>query len=282
MVDAIISRSSHNTLATRTGGITLYSVIFLVMIYLYFKGEQSFDFSIMIPISIMFIVGVYDDLYHADYRLKLFMQIVVAKILIDLGYVIDNFHGIFGWHEIPWLLAQITTIFVFIVLVNAYNFIDGLDGLAMTEFLKLIIIFEIFFSENTPFYFLNILLIVTILPLFYFNLRVKNKVFLGDGGSLLIGTLASVYVFYILKNEYTFNFNLLINKALFTILLCFYPLVDLLRVFVNRISKRQSPFLPDKNHLHHLIFQVNKSHILTLLIIHTTSLIIFLCGILLF
>ena len=70
--DEINHRSSHNSLATRTGGIGIFISIFLITFYQYFLGEEVFDFSILIPLSIMFIVGVYDDLYNADFKLKFF------------------------------------------------------------------------------------------------------------------------------------------------------------------------------------------------------------------
>ena len=67
----------------------------------------------MIPLSIMFIVGVYDDFYEADFKLKFLLQIIVSKIIIDQGYVIDSFQGIFGIYELPWIIAQLFTSFVF-------------------------------------------------------------------------------------------------------------------------------------------------------------------------
>ena len=76
----------------------------------------------------MFIVGVYDDFYNADFKLKFLLQIIVAKILIDQGLVINNFHGIFGIYSIGNVPSQLFTIFVFLVIVNAINFIDGIDG----------------------------------------------------------------------------------------------------------------------------------------------------------
>ena len=88
----------------------------------------------------MFIVGVYDDFYNADFKLKFLFQIIVAKILIDYGLLIDNFHGVFGLQEISRITSQLFTVFVFLVIVNAFNFIDGIDGLAITEAIKVILV----------------------------------------------------------------------------------------------------------------------------------------------
>ena len=78
-------RSSHTTLATRTGGIGIFLTVLIISLYYYFQGIELFDYSLFIPLGIMFIVGVYDDLYNADFKLKFLLQIIVAKILIDQG-----------------------------------------------------------------------------------------------------------------------------------------------------------------------------------------------------
>ena len=136
-------RSSHKTLATRTGGIGLFSSIFIISLFFYYQSIEIFDYSLFIPLGIMFVVGVYDDFYNADFKLKFLLQIIVAKILIDQGYVISNYYGLFGLYDIPWHLAQVTTVFVFLVVVNAINFIDGTDGLAISQVIKTIILIEL-------------------------------------------------------------------------------------------------------------------------------------------
>ena len=254
-------RSSHQTLATRTGGIGIFLTVLIISLYYYFQGVQLFDYSLFIPLGIMFVIGVYDDLYNADFKLKFLLQIIVAKILIDQGYVISNYHGLFGLYEVPWLLAQLSTVFVFLVLINAINFIDGIDGLAITEVIKTIILIELFSANQTALNPLVTLLILSLLPLYYFNFKKKEKVFLGDGGSLLLGTIVSIHIFYVLSPEYSFKEGFQINKTLFAILVILYHLVDLLRVFLLRIKEGKSPFTADKRHIHHVILK-DKSHLL--------------------
>jgi len=258
--DDINHRSSHKTLATRTGGIGVFATLFSVSLYYYFNKIDLFDYSLFIPLGIMFIVGVYDDFYNADFKLKFLLQIIVAKIIIDQGYVISNYHGLFGLYELPWLLAQLSTVFVFLVIINAFNFIDGIDGLAITEVIKTIILIEFFSNNRTPLTPFFILLVLSLLPLYYFNFKKKTKVFLGDGGSLLLGTMVSIYIFYVLGNEYQFKEGFLMNKTLFVIMIVLYPLVDLLRVFIIRIKEGKSPFIADQNHLHHLLLKRGFSH----------------------
>ena len=274
--DGFNHRSSHDTLATRTGGISVFLTLFCVSIYYYFHGIEIFDYSLFISLGIMFIVGVYDDFYNADFKLKFFLQIIVAKILIDQGYLISNYHGLFGLYEVPRILAQLTTVLVFLVIVNAINFIDGIDGLAITEIIKTIFVVELFSQQFTPLAPLSFILIAGLLPLYYFNFKNKQKVFLGDGGSLLLGTIAAIYALYILGDDFNFKPGFTINKTLFSVLILIYPLVDLLRVFIIRIKNGDSPFKPDKNHLHHIAISNGFSHFSTNFILLLLSITIFI------
>ena len=256
--DPINHRSSHSVVATRTGGITSFIVIFFISLYFYLLGTEIYDYSLLVPIGTIFVVGVYDDFYNADFKLKFLFQIIVAKMLIDQGLVIDNFYGIFNLHEIPRIGSQLFTIFVYIIIVNSINFIDGVDGLAILEIIKIILIFILFTNQDPSLNLLGIITLGSILPLYYFNNKKKDKVFLGDGGSLFLGTIVCVFIFNFLNSD--FKFNISFNKPLFSILILLYPLVDLLRVFIIRLSQKKSPFQPDKSHLHHILIKKNVKH----------------------
>jgi UDP-N-acetylmuramyl pentapeptide phosphotransferase/UDP-N-acetylglucosamine-1-phosphate transferase len=272
-------RSSHNTLATRTGGIGVFATLLIISLFFYFQGVEIFDYSLFVPLGIMFIVGVYDDFYKADFKLKFFLQIIVAKILIDQGFVISNYHGLFGLYEVPWLIAQASTIFVFLVVVNAINFIDGIDGLATSEIIKIILILELSSLNFTDLSNLGILVVCSLLPLYYFNFKKTRKIFLGDGGSMLLGTLVMVYILHALGESYMLNTHFQINKTLFSILVLIYPLTDLLRVFILRVKKGKSPFIADQNHLHHILHKKGFSPIFNVLIIQGIFLSLFLLSV---
>ena len=269
-------RSSHKTLATRTGGIGIFLSVFIISLYYYFQGVEIFDYSLFIPLGIMSVVGVYDDLYNADFKLKFLLQIIVAKILIDQGYVISNYHGLFGLYEVPWLLAQLSTIFVFLIVVNAINFIDGIDGLAISEVIKIVILIEFISNNHTPLFNIGLLVICSIIPLYYFNFKRRGKVFLGDAGSMLLGTLIMVYLLYLLGPEYNLKPSFQLNKTLLSVLVLFYPLIDLLRVFILRISKGKSPFHPDQNHIHHRVISYLNKHYLAVFFIIAFEIILIL------
>lgn len=274
--DHINHRSSHNTIATRTGGIGIFISSLLISLYFYFNKIDLFDYSLFIPFGIMFIIGVYDDFYDAHFRLKFFIQIIVAKILIDQGYIISNYYGLFGINEIPWFTAQLTTIFVFLIVVNAINFIDGIDGLAITEVIKAILLIEFFSEKGTHLSIFSVIIITSLVPLYYFNFKKNKKIFLGDGGSMLLGTIIMVYILTILNDNYIFKNNFHLNKTLFSVIVIFYPLLDLLRVFIIRISEGKSPFLADQNHLHHILFKKGFNSIYNLITIQIISILIFL------
>ena len=258
-VDQINHRSSHDTLATKTGGIALYGTVFLITLWFYINQNEVFDFSLLIPLGVIFVIGVYDDLYDADFKLKFLIQIIVAKLFIDYGFIVNNFHGFLGIYDLPYFLAQIFTIFSFLVIINSINFIDGVDGLAISVAVFSIICIS-FFNLNQTILALNVIFIIAILPLFYFNFRNEKKIFLGDAGSLLLGSLIAINTFNLINSNLMYKD---FNPIYFCFLVLAYPLFDLFRIVFKRIYRRKSPFIADKNHLHHLILSKTKSHFKT-------------------
>ena len=271
-VDSINDRSSHSSIATRSGGVSVFLTLFLIATYNYVSGNTIFDYSIIIPLALLVIVGLYDDIYSVDFKLKFLFQIIAAKIIIDNGLIIDNIHGVLGIYELNRIFAQLLTIFIIVAIINAINFIDGIDGLAISIIGVFIILFEFFALNISPFYNVSLIIISALLPLYYFNFRKSNKVFLGDAGSLFLGGIVSIYVVYILNNEYLIKPIYDIHKILFVLSILVYPIIDIIRIFCVRIYNKKSPFIPDKNHIHHLILNKVKNHIITVVILVSISL----------
>ena len=121
--------------------------------------------------------------------------------------------------------------------------------------------------------FLTLIILGSVIPLYFFNFRIKNKVFLGDSGSLLLGTVVSIYVLKILSQDYSIKPEYDLNKVIFVISILSYPIFDIIRIFFLRLYKKKSPFLSDKQHIHHLILDKTKKHYLTTSIIIISSLI---------
>ena len=266
-IDKINNRSSHSSVATRTGGIALFSTLFLISLYFYLTGYDIFEFSLLIPFSLLTFVGLYDDINGVDFKLKFVFQIIAAKIIIDNGFIIDNLHGFAGFFEINRVFAQALTIFIILAIINAINFIDGIDGLAISITILFILSFEFFSISITPYINLSQIILSTLIPLYYFNFRKKNKVFLGDSGSLLLGGIISIYIIHILTNNYIIKPMFDLHKIIFVLSILFYPIVDIIRIFFLRLYKGRSPFQADKNHIHHIINYRLNNHLKTVLCI---------------
>jgi len=274
IIDKINDRSSHSVKATRSGGVALFTSLLLISTFNYFYSVKIFDYSLIVPISLMLIVGLYDDIYKLDFKLKFIFQIIAAKIIIDNGLIIDNLHGIFGIYELNRIIAQVLTIFFIVAIINSINFIDGIDGLAISIVSLFIVYFEFFSNSNTDFINLSLIIVCSILPMFYFNFRKDRKIFLGDSGSLLLGTLISIYVIHILSQQYIIKDEYDMNKIFFVISILSYPILDITRVIFKRIIEGRSPFKADKSHIHHMVLSKVKSHSLTTFSIVVGSILI--------
>ena len=274
MTVKINNRSSHNVVATSNGGLAVFLTLFIISSWNYLFEVTLFDYSLLIPLTIMAAIGIYDDIKTLDFKLKFIFQIIVAKIIVDNGFIIDNLHGFLNIYELSNVLAQSLTIFFIVGIINAINFIDGIDGLAISVASIFIISFE-FFNKSIPeFKYLSSIIIGSFIPLLFFNYKKKNKVFLGDGGSLLLGTLISIYTIYILSNNYIIKDEFDLNKILFVISILVYPFIDISRVFFLRIINKKSPFIADKNHIHHLLLKKINSHSIVSITISAISILI--------
>ena len=274
IIDQINNRSSHSAVATRSGGIAIFITIFILSFVNYLAGSTLFDYSILIPLGLLVAIGLYDDVYNIDFKLKFIFQIIAAKIIIDTGLLIDNFHGLFGIFEINRAVAQLLTIFIILSIINAINFIDGIDGLAISIFSIFIISFEFFSIELNQLSNFSIISILAIIPMYYFNLKKNRKVFLGDSGSHLLGGIISIYVVFILSQNYLINPKYDLHKIIFVFSILSYPVIDIIRIVLLRLSKNQSPFKADKEHIHHIILKKTNNHLITTLIIISFSLIL--------
>ena len=263
IIDRINYRSSHKSIATRSGGLSVFITFAVITGYLYLSSNEIFDFSFLIPLSILFFIGVYDDVYNTDFMLKFIFQLIAAKILVDQGIVIDNFNGFMGINEIPYHFAQPVTIFFILTVLNSFNFIDGIDGLALSQLFSTLIF--ILFLTNFGITWVNLLVLIILgssISLFYFNFRKEKKIFLGDGGSLFLGGIIAILL--ITTNRY----NVYDLDLLTVIVVCyFYPMFDIFRIVILRLRNKKSPFIADKLHIHHEVLKKAKIHATTTFII---------------
>ncbi len=289
LFDPINVRSSHNNKATRSGG----AAIFLTLCFCYGVGRAFLDLEInlfsLIACCFVAFVGFFDDLFDVYYVEKFALQIFAGIILIQSDVYINNFHGIFGIYEISELTAYIVSLFVFLVITNSLNLIDGIDGLAGLISIKFFIAisFILYFTENDLYsYAVNkdsmlaysLTLIGALIGFLIFNFKSQKKVFLGDFGSLLIGAVITYFIFSILHSENQIITDNWVNRSLISVLLLIYPLTDTLRVYILRAKSGNSPFLPDRRHLHHKLIDKGYSHVKASILIALLSISVLVIG----
>lgn len=260
-------RKIHTKKISCIGGIYLCINLLLLILYEflssdnlipfeYFQNEITNFFFFLISLLSIFLIGIYDDKYglQPNKKLILFISIILFLVLADRDLAIQYLR--FSFTESVYDISDYSkffTIFCIIVFMNAFNMYDG-SNLQVT--LISIVVMIYLFIKSSSFDYLSLTLIISLI--FFSFLNMKNKLFLGDNGSLILSFLISYSVikFYNQNN---------IGNADEVCLLLLMPVIDLLRLFITRISLGKSPFMPDKNHLHHLFlknFTYNKSIIL--------------------
>ena len=273
-IDKINKRSSHNVLATRSGGTVIISTLMIISVISYLVNIELYEYSILVPIMLLYVVGLYDDINGVSFKLKFIFQIIVAKVIIDNGLILDNLHGMFGIFDLSTIPAQIITLLIIVSIINSLNFIDGLDGLATSVIFIFILCFEFFSKYDSGLINLSTIIVASSIPVFIGNFSKNKKIFLGDSGSLFLGSLASIYILTALSNNYIIKTQFDLNKIIFIISIFFYPIIDFTRIIIRRIINNKSPFVADKNHIHHLLLEKYQSHVKVVGIIFITNLIV--------
>ncbi|HVS97387.1 MAG TPA: MraY family glycosyltransferase [Puia sp.] len=257
------ARKVHFTPITPLGGLGIFAgFIFGGLLTLHFT--QYADLQYFIAASfVIFFLGLKDDILVISPVKKFIGQVLAAFIIIYYGNVqIRSMHGFFGLYQLPEMFSLLLTYFAVIVVINSFNLIDGVDGLAGTLGLLSSAIFGIYFLYigMSPYAVMAFALAGSLLAFLIFNFQ-PAKIFMGDTGSLLIGTINAILVikFINVANTPDVVFPIPASPAVgFTILMI--PLLDTLRVFGIRILHRRSPFSPDRNHIHHLLLDRGFSH----------------------
>jgi UDP-GlcNAc:undecaprenyl-phosphate/decaprenyl-phosphate GlcNAc-1-phosphate transferase len=256
-------RKVHQTAITPLGGIGIFAgFIFGCLLTINFKNAPEFQYFIAATMVIFFL-GLKDDILVISPIKKFIGQVLAAFLIIYDGRIqIRGMNGFLGINELPEMFSLLITYFAVIVIINSFNLIDGVDGLAGSLGLMSSTLFGLYFlSVNMQAYYcLAFALSGSLIAFLIFNFQ-PAKIFMGDTGSLLIGTINAVLVikFINVANSSEVLFPIESSPAIgFTILIM--PLLDTLRVFAIRIFKRRSPFSPDRNHIHHLLLDRGLSH----------------------
>jgi UDP-N-acetylmuramyl pentapeptide phosphotransferase/UDP-N-acetylglucosamine-1-phosphate transferase len=269
-------RKIHHSPITPLGGLGIFAgFAFGCLLTLHFNQYADLQYF-MAAALVIFFLGLKDDILIISPVKKFIGQVLAAFIIIYYGGIqIHSMHGFLGVYQLPEMFSLLLTYFAVIVVINSFNLIDGVDGLAGSLGLVSTVVFGIYFLyvNMLPYAVIAFALAGSLLAFLIFNFQ-PAKIFMGDTGSLLVGTINAILVikFINIANTEDVSFPILASPAVgFTILMI--PLLDTLRVFGIRILHRRSPFSPDRNHIHHLLLDRGFSHRAITLILTSINLV---------
>jgi len=251
MVDVPNERSSHDTPTPRGAGIAIYLAFLTVIAIFHFSFFMQY-IGFFIAATLIFSLGVYDDLKDTSAKMKLVI-IAISSVIVFIfnDFSISTLGNWFGYDlTLPYIVSFLFTIFAIAGFTNALNLIDGLDGLAGTiSFVILAALFYIGFIYNDQFMILiTLFMMASILGFLIFNWY-PASIFMGDSGSLVLGFIISVVA--IRATSYISDTAILFIAAV--------PIIDTIIVMTRRIQRGVSPFSPDKTHFHHKLLNLKGS-----------------------
>ncbi|WP_207632608.1 MraY family glycosyltransferase [Foetidibacter luteolus] len=263
LYDTFDERKAHINPTPRLGGIPIFAglVLSLLLSLNFGDGLMAFQYYIA-SFFIIFTLGVVDDIIILAAWKKMIIQLFIAVLLVmKAGLVITSLHGFIGVDDMHPLVAKGFTILTIFTIINAFNLVDGIDGLAASLGIisSALLAFFFLFNQDYAYAILGFCMAGCLLGFLVYNFP-PAKIFMGDCGSLLIGLVSSIMVIHFIQTGASVkSFPVNATPAIgFSIILI--PLMDALRVFILRVSKGQSPFVPDKNHFHHLLLHKGYSH----------------------
>ena len=274
LYDVPDSRKVHTTPVPRLGGLSFFPVILMSMflvigfrLYFWDVNVSGLSFNMLyeylflfVGMTLLYLVGVCDDLVGVGYRYKFAVQIAAAFLLVLSGNWFDSFGGLFGIYSVPVWVGVPFTVFIVVYITNAINLIDGIDGLASGLCcIALSVLSVIFFLRGQYVYaLLAICTLGILMPFWCYNVfgnaNRGHKLFMGDAGSLTLGYVISFLIIHMsVTNEVSPTLsNPFMVIAFSTVLV---PLLDVIRVVLHRLREHKNPFLPDKNHFHHKLLR---------------------------
>ena len=256
----------HKKKTPLIGGLIIFlCFVYLIVIDQLFSINSNFILKLIFILSPIFIIGLLDDIHNFSPTNKtislsllilLFLYFDKQFLLKELYF--DDFKKIYLLND---LFSYFITTFCLLLLINAFNMTDGINGLAHSILFLWLIILIILFNLNITFYFFALIIFLS------FLLNYQGKYFLGNSGSLFLSSFIGLLTIYLYNSN--LNFRNLINVEKI-ILIFLIPGLDMLRLFILRISNNKSPFSGDINHFHHYLvrnFYLHKAIILYLFLI---------------
>ena len=271
-------RSSHTTKTPSLGGFAIFAgAIFAIVLWTPFNEFGNLQY-ILCAFIIIFLIGAKDDIDPVSPSKKLIAQILAGTILVFKSHIqLKGFYGLFMIDgTLPYWLHSIISIFTILVITNAFNLIDGINGLAGSIGSLIAVTFGVwyFMIDRIEFATVAFAIAGAVMAFLKYNYT-PARIFMGDTGSLLIGLSSSILVIefidfnYHLPDTEPYKFQSVPAVAIGIMIV---PLFDTMRVFTTRILRKQSPFSPDRRHIHHLLIDYGLSHMqatFTLIFVNT-------------
>ena len=264
------------------GGTTVIIGLLVSFVVGYFLLKDSRIFIVLSILVVMYAVGLWDDIKDTPPAFRFAVEFFTVWIMIvSLGWEINDLHGLWGIHEIPPVMSIPLSLIAGVGIINAINLIDGVDGFCCSFGMMACAAFAVVFfrAGDLTMATLALISIGALIPFFFHNVFGQtSKMFLGDGGSLMLGTLLTLFTFNTLSTDSPcadFGESGLSLVALSLAILA-VPVFDTLKVMIYRVARGKSPFLPDKTHLHHLYIEMGFSHLATSAIIVAVNALVIL------
>ena len=272
-------RTCHQGEIPNVGGLDICFSFMLTYLLFEFNQMSQSQFFLIGLFAIM-AVGFIDDVLILTPTAKLLGETLAGIALIGFADLrITHLHGLFGIEQIGVVPSYLLSIFVLIAIINAVNLIDGIDGLASGLGMLYCIFFAAYFhlTGDISWSILGICMVGALAVFFIYNVfGNREKIFMGDSGSLLLGYLLTAFVFHFCEvNAYHEVPEALHMDAAPAVAICVLtiPIFDTIRVSLTRIKQHRSPFEPDKNHIHHLLLKTGLNHIQTTCVLLSVSVV---------
>jgi UDP-GlcNAc:undecaprenyl-phosphate/decaprenyl-phosphate GlcNAc-1-phosphate transferase len=266
LFEANDERKNHSGNTPTLGGLAIYAGLMISFLLLGHKLGAHTVKSLMAASLILFFTGFFDDLLSMAAGKKLLLQLIASGIIAYGGTRITGMQGLLGIEAIPEWMHYPATMFIIVIITNAFNLIDGIDGLAASLGIIASALFGfIFFNHGRyDFAILSFCLTGSLTGFLIYNFH-PARIFMGDTGSLIVGFILASLSIELLALPTDANAIVVHPSLLLAIL--FIPLYDVLRVMMIRIVTGNSPFQPDRNHIHHMILSVGFSQRMVTLVI---------------
>ncbi|MEI9913305.1 MAG: MraY family glycosyltransferase [Bacteroidota bacterium] len=263
LFDVPDERKVHTHPVASLGGVGIFGG-FLLASLLSIQGYLNPEFQYFFAAAlVIFFLGLKDDLVVLSASKKFVGQVVAASIIIHLGGIrLDSMHGLFGFEQLPEGFALALSYLTIIVIINSFNLIDGVDGLAASLGTLTMLIFGTYFFviDQQAYALLAFALAGSLVAFLIFNHH-PAKIFMGDSGSLMVGLVNAILVIKFINVAGDPSVAVPIQSAVaIGVSILIVPLLDTLRVFAIRIFNGRSPFTPDRNHVHHLLLARGLGH----------------------